>query len=491
MRRCTVLRRSRGFALIASLSLLAACGTAPTASPPLVENGPARPTAIGDPLEVIAQNLEAPVILDPIPEGLRVQELTYNPLDTGYPLPTTTLYGDPSFADTLDGPVLLVGTSAGSANIGGPPGLPEDGRPVEVGGEQGFLLHHGDRTWVSIPSGESDYVEFAVGRGVSDEDMIRAANGAEIISPVRAISDSYPATIAVDAIPSGLEPLVTGSPQDGPYTAARGESIRLTGGAADASVTVRVFAVRADPRLAALWGFWAGDPGGTLIRGQPGSVGELDGIGLGGEPRGRVWAEDGMVLSVIAYGASEELVDQVVASLRVGTAAELEEMRLGPVAREPAPEDVGCRPGALIVSADEGAFRWAFGLGVDPAFPDLGWMTCSRIINPEGFSGAGSGGFNLAPLGEISAQTVVAAGAPPGSEGTIVGGVAPPGTERVTIAGPYDVVRDAVLLPDGPRPGERLFGQYLLGMPGPTGISGPFHITAVDVNGAVIATLTL
>jgi len=84
---------------------------------------------------------------------------------------------------------------------------------------------------------------------------------------------------------------------------------------------------------------------------QPGSVGDMDGIGLGQDARGWVWAEDGMVLSVITYGGSDELVDQVVASLRVGTDAELEAMRLGPVAREPTAEDAGCPPGTPIVSA--------------------------------------------------------------------------------------------------------------------------------------------
>jgi len=253
---------------------------------------------------------------------------------------------------------------------------------------------------------------------------------------------------------------------------------------------VRVFAVRADPRLAALWGFWAADAAGTTVRGQPGSVGDMDGILFGQGARGQVWAEGGMVFSVIAQGGPDELLGQVVASLRVGTAAELEEMRLGPVAREPTPADVGCPAGALIVSANEGAFRWAFGLGVDPAFPDLGWRTCARVINPDGFAGAGSGTLDPAPLGQISEQTVGAAGAPPGSEGTIVGGVAPPGTEHVNIAGPTGV-REAVLLPEGLRPGERLFGQYLLGPLGPTGISGPFQITALDANGVVIATLAL
>lgn len=280
--------------------------------------------------------------------------------------------------------MLLIGTSSGSASIGGPPGSAEDGIPVNLGFGAGFLIHHGDTSWVSIPTEGDDYREFAVGRGISDEELIRAAAGAQI--------NETTATIDADSVPAGLEPLITGSPQDGPYSFGAGEQIRLTGAVVGGiQVVVDVYAVRADPRLAALWGFWAADPIGTVVRGQPGSVGEMAGIMLGGNKltgwhHGQVWAEAGMVLSVIAFGASDELVDQVVSNLRVGTEAELEEQRLGLVAREPTPEEVGCSPGAMIVSAREGAFRWAWGLGVDPAFPDT-WATCSTWFTPDGPQG--------------------------------------------------------------------------------------------------------
>lgn len=70
------------------------------------------------------------------------------------------------------------------------------------------------------------------------------------------------ATIAVDAVPPGLEPLIVGSPQDGPFTYNVGERVRHGD-----STTVYLSAVRADPRLSALWGFWADDPSGTMVRG--------------------------------------------------------------------------------------------------------------------------------------------------------------------------------------------------------------------------------
>lgn len=82
--------------------------------------GPLRPAAGGEDLVVEEQPLEAPVVLDPVPEGLVFRELWYDPPRDGDEPARATLYGDPDLADTLDGPVLLVGTSSGSATIAGP-----------------------------------------------------------------------------------------------------------------------------------------------------------------------------------------------------------------------------------------------------------------------------------------------------------------------------------------------------------------------------------
>jgi len=137
-------------AAVAAALIIVGCSNTIITSAPLRDNGPDRPTAGGDELVVDAQQLDAPLVLDPLPAGLSVLESAYNPPDDGYPPSQATLYGDPTFTDTLDGPVLLVGSSSGSAVIGGPPGSAEDGRPVEFGLADGFLLKEGDRTWVSI-----------------------------------------------------------------------------------------------------------------------------------------------------------------------------------------------------------------------------------------------------------------------------------------------------------------------------------------------------
>lgn len=134
--------------------------------------------------------------------------------------------------------------------------------------------------------------------------------------------------------------------------------------------------------------------------------------------------------------------------------------------------------------------RWAFGLGVHPEYPDAGLNSCMALISAELFPNSGSGSFELRALGHVSGSTFGFGGVEPAPEGTIVGGVAPPGTDRVSILGPGGATRDAVdCCRRGPRPGERIFGQFF---PGPLPVSGgQFEITAVDAAGAALGTLTL
>ena len=98
----------------------------------------------GEPLVVDSLPIEAPMVLDPIPAGLHVRELEiYGPI----PAPTRferRRCTATSLDDTLDGPVLLVGRSSGSAFIGGPPCC--EGRTVDLGNREGLLVHDGDRS---------------------------------------------------------------------------------------------------------------------------------------------------------------------------------------------------------------------------------------------------------------------------------------------------------------------------------------------------------
>jgi hypothetical protein len=459
--------------------LVSGCGGAGSPPGAPVDPGPVRPAAGGKPLVVDPLPLDAPMVLDPIPDGLRVRQLENVTADPGpQPYRTATLYGDRSLDDTLDGPVLLVGKSSGSASIGGPPCC--EGRTVDLGDREGLLVHEADRTWVNIDPGRSDYVEFVVGRGLPDDALITAAAGAGFGTDMAPET----ATLAPEAAPTGLEPLVVGAPADGPFTAGAGEVIVLDG----ESTTIHISAVRADPRLSALWGFWTDDAAGTVVRGQPGSLGVLHGSYVGNRGRGYVWAENGLVLSVISTGGRHEYLDEVVRSLRVGTMVEFEGMRRAAIDRVPTAAEVGCTDGTVVTAVD-GDLRWGFGLQADTYGPGS-WSSCQRFFTLDNAPNAVSGTFTLPPLGRIAGTAAGTSGLPGGASGTIVGGVAPPGTARVTVLAPDGRTLEALLGDPGPRPGERIFGTFARGVVWGLG-SPPYVVTAYDSAGAVLITQPL
>lgn len=438
--------------------------------------GPARPAAGGDDLVVDALPLEAPVVLDPVPDGLLVTQVSYNPLGSGsdyeaesggYEPGRATLYGDPDLADTLDGRVLLVGTSEGSASLAGP-GYDAPGKDVDLGGRTGRLVQEGDRTWVVVDG--NDYREFVVGRGIGEDELVEAARGADFGSTTATLDD--------DAVPAGLAPLVTGSPTDGPG-GGPGEQMTIQGNGSYLFVS----AVRADPRLSALWGFWTEDPTGTLVRGLAGSVGTLTTESGRPERRGWIWAEDGMVLSVVAQDDDESggTLDLVVDNLRVGTVAELEALEGELRTRPPTRDESVCPRDGGFVSGVEGATRWAFQLSPNPVAGMNEWITCSGDF-ADGSGGGGSGSTIIPPpVGELTAQ---------GFGSGIVGGVAPPGTTRVTVTTADGGVVEAQLAEEGPRPGERVWGTLITEPVPPPTDAVPFTVTAFDAAGAVLDSST-
>ena len=477
----------------AVLAVVLVCGTAACADGgsgapgSVAAGGPERPAAGGGDLVVDPLPLQAPVVLDPVPDGLLLTGLSYLPPEDdleyaespgdGEPA-RATLYGDPDLADTLDGPVLLVGTSSGSASIAGPPYDVAGEREVELDGRTARVVPNTDRTWVVFES--SDYTEFVVGRGVAEEELVAAARGADF--------GSATTTLAPDAVPEGLEPLVAGGEADRPGSFA-GLQLFLQGDSSAISVDV----VRADPRLAALWGFWAEDATGTYVRGHPGSAGDLQDANVGDrDARGRIWAEDGMVWSVVVtqYESEDvrprrtrdELLDEVVDDLRVGTWEEFEALDDGLRTRPPTREEAGCGPEGEFVSGVEGTARWSFQLVPGPS----DWSTCYLEL---GSGGGGGGSLVPPPLGELAVSAGGGTDIASGTGHLIVGGVAPPGTARVTVTAADGRTRDAVLADGGPRPGERVWGTCLPLGPSLTG-SPPSTATAYDAAGAVLASST-
>ena len=468
-------RDLRRITALTAVALLCGCAAPNDSARAPLDPGPVRPAAGGAALVADPQHLEQPVVIDSIPDGWIIRELEYNLVGADYEPYRATLYGDPSLADTLDGPVLLVGTSFGSANIGGPPCCLPGERRVDVGGREGLLVHDADRTWVNVEPGQSDYVQFVVGRGLDDDAVIAAAAGADFSTST--------ATLAADAVPDGLAPLIVGSPTDGPSTHAVGELIVLAGD----SGAVFVSAVRAEPRLAALWGFWTDDAAGTVIRGQPGSLGDMHGILLGREARGYVWAENGMVLSVIGLGDGDRFIEQVMGALRLGTDVELEALRGGALDRLATPEGIECQAGTPIVTGGDGELRWAVGVQPDPAGGDQ-WSSCLRVITLDGFPPQGPNPFDLPPVGQIGVASIGSGeGVATFPKDVLIGGVAPPGTARVAIRDVEGSTVDAVLAEPGPRPGEKLFGAFIQDVP--IVMNGPrLVVTAYDAAGAVLAT---
>jgi hypothetical protein len=467
------LHRGRLSALLVCAVLSGCASPAESARAP-VDPGPVRPAAGGAVLEVDAQDFLQPVVIDEIPDGLILRELHYNPAGADYEPYRATLYGDPSLADTLDGPVLLVGTSSGSAFIGGPPGGLPGEREVDLGSREGLLIHDADRTWVNVdPDSASDHVQFVVARGVSDDELIAAAAGADFSTAT--------ATLSQDAVPAGLAPLIAGSPTDGPYTYR--EQIVLAG----ESATVYISAVRADPRLTALWGFWTDDAVGTVVRGQPGSLGDMHGIYLADDARGYVWAESGMVLSVIAAGDGDRFLEQVIQDVRLGSDAELEALRRGGIERVPTAQDIGCREGTPIISGVDGDLHWGIGVEADPADPSR-WSSCLRLITLDRSPNAGSGSFVVPPVGELGVTSVATGeGVATFGSDVLIGGVAPPGTARVGIRDVEGLTVDAVLAEPGPRPGEKLFGAFIRDVP--IVMNGArLSVTAYDASGNVLDT---
>lgn len=492
-------RRRRTCSVLAALVLLGGCTasgeptTGDTTTGDVSESGtPSKPVAVDDVVVDVAPPVE-PMVLDSVPASFDVRRVSAGPIEEVSPSfdPLTnsaTLYADPAIADPLDGPVLLVGTSAGSASIGGPDLTVPGARPVDIniGYGAATLVPAGDRTWVVVPTPYEDHVAYVIGRGIDEDELLAAARGADYLGA--------PPTLAGGTVPQGLVPVVAGSPGDGPVT-WQGEQIELM---VD-EVLVRVSVVRADPRLAQLWGFWAADAGEPV--GARGSrAGPMPGTNQGGpDAYGVVWAEHGNVVSVVGSDFSMSprgpdlvgvAVEEVAALLRPGTSAEL--TALGEIVLEPpTAAEIWCPADAPMLTGRTGDVRWAYAAAPDPEW-DSPLHQCSALVNPvdglQAQDGITHAGEELPSVGRVIAGTPNSNVTldRPQHTGILKTGIAPPGTVRVVVTAPDLSNHEAALGAAGPRPGELLFAAYVPGEWYSTLPARAFTAAAFDAAGVMI-----
>ena len=464
---------------------------APSALPTTPLRSPLEPVDVDDVVVVAAPPI-TPLVLDPVPDGVKFRRVTAGPIeqpsaDFDQFTSSATLYGDPHAADPLGGPVLLIGTSSGSATIAGPRTDVAGTHPVDI--DIGFggatFVPDGDRSWVMIPAGYEDYAAFVIGRGVSEDELVAAARAADFLGA--------PPTIDAGSLPAGLVTLVAGVPGDGPGS-WQGEQVEFM----VEGVSIQVSVVRADPQLATLWGFWVRSES-DAVDGPSRRSGPMPGTKAGDDAYGVVWADGGNVVSVVGLegtlsgrgpDAIGAIVDPIAAALLEGTHAELAEIA-ELVLEPPTPAEINCPTFASLITGRTGDVRWAYAAG-----PDVEWDSplhqCSAVINP--IDGIQSGDdithadSELPPVGAMIPGTTAGYLTldRPEHDGIIRAGIAPPGTVRVVITAPDLTTQEALLGGRGPRPGEQLFAAYFPGDWSERVMERAFTAAAFDADGVMI-----
>jgi hypothetical protein len=325
------------------------------------------------------------------------------------------LYGRPGDLDPDAGPLLLVVWQQPESD-GALPGAYEPPNTVS-GGE-------GDVRWITwgVPNDYSDPDSVGVvGRGVSERDLQRAADSLVLDPPV--VEESVPRTASVSELPEGFVELASG-----PVTLSEfhfsgeprgGSMVEWSDG--DRSMVVATY--EHDDALALLLRTAVDDPGGTVIRGQPGAHGpqlvpvhnQWDGLVW-------TWTEDGADVVVITRAMEEDLAREVIESLRWSSDWD------GLAAQASEPLDVPAAANKIVLRGGFPGGSWNWGIEAHPDDGEPGGFRFSDMVDirhVDGSHGAGGGGSMVS---DHASFTIA------GDElGTLFLGTVPAAAERVEL----------------------------------------------------------
>lgn len=457
-----------------ALAFATGCSAAPTAASTAAARGLVKAAATAP------SQLMVP---DYLPAGFTPGSFTLGQ-ESEYLQENGLLLGEPDASSVLDGPSALVGSSSASSQMASPvgsggqekgivvPELAKDGDWLEP-----RLIEDGPWTWLVFANGcQTDCISYVVGREMSDEDLISLAKGVSF--------DSATPSVAPESVPTFLKPIVLGDGGND-ITAAMATRLTYRGPGYDDLI---VEFVQADPSLASLWGFWVDGTSSVAINGHAARGGSIGATEKSAGQQALVWAQDGLVISVRGDTSAAEIA-KVAASLRVASNAELEQLQMAVVDKQPSWSEAGCiEPDGVILSQQVGIHRWIVCFDIEPGSP---WFTVGWLTGTGGGGGGISGTLELAPGGKISMQSMDSCSPDPTDppKGTMVFGSAPPDTSTLEISANGSAPAKALLATTGARTGERWFAVNIERTCMTNDPAALVTITAKNAAGAVIATV--
>ncbi|MFC4012025.1 hypothetical protein ACFOY2_32660 [Nonomuraea purpurea] len=280
------------------------------------------------------------------PPGLHLESVSSYSFSGG---DNIAVYGRPG--DVLHGRLVSALYHASAEWAGAQPhgGRPLRGGPAEA--EIGGTAPHRWITWPVRPFGATEPVFYGVlGRGLSDGELIRAANAL--------VQNGPRPTIGSEGVPRDLRPLASGGMGLWEMSPTAGTTLTWSDRRSGAKLALTL--VRHTPRTEALMG--ALSPGTPrLMRGVPGAAGPPPfAESYDRTPTARVWREKDTLAVLHAEGVPEEDVDALVKSLREVNARGLARIR-ATVTAYPARKllDPGLR---LAASGRTATGVWAMGV---------------------------------------------------------------------------------------------------------------------------------